>query len=165
MGRWTYYSPLLLGALLLLALNEPLRALVPRASPGVQWTLVIVVAVLFGIQCQVLMVGAQGAFAQVLPVPRGRSIRGAGAAAAGWLLIGWFGLAGVTVLLGYESVVAVVPLAEAAEAEPRGTGMTTAAVVVGLAALACLAGAIAIYAWNLPAAVADFGDERPALRG
>ena len=140
MGRWTYYSPLWLGPLLVLALNESLRELVPRWEPWAQWLLVAVVAVVVGLQCQVLLIGAQGAFAQVLPAPRGRSVRGGGAMLAGGLLIAWVGLSGVTVLLSCEAV-------------------TTAAIVLGVLSLAALAGALTAYAWNLPAAVADFGRE------
>ena len=141
MGRWAYYSPLWLGALLVLALNDALRASLPTMAPGAHWLIVVGVAVLAGLQSQVLMVGAQGAFAQVLPVPRGRSIRGGAAAGAGWLLMTWVVLSGVTVLLGYEAV-------------------TQAAVVLGVFSLAALGGALLIYAWNVPAAVADFGEER-----
>lgn len=141
MGRWAYYSPLWLGALLVLALNDALRASLPPREPWAHWLIVAGVAVLAGLQAQVLMVGAQGAFAQVLPVPRGRSIRGGGAAGAGWLLMAWVVLSLVTVLLGYEAV-------------------TQAALVLGVLGLAALGGAVLIYVWNIPAAVADFGEER-----
>ncbi len=141
MERWTYYSPLWLGVLLVLALNDALRSALPMMAPWASWVVVAGVAALAGVQCQVLMVGAQGAFAQVLPVPRGRSIRGAAAAGAGWLLIAWVLLSGVTVLLGCEEV-------------------TQAAVVLGVLSLVALSGAIVIYVWNIPAAMADFGNER-----
>lgn len=139
MGRWTYYSPLALGILLVLAMNESVRALLTWPD-WEEWLVVAGVALAAGIQCQVLMTGAQGAFAQVLPVPFGKSIRGSGAALAGWLLIAWVVLSAVTVLLGFEAV-------------------TQAAVVVGIASLTALAGAIVVYVWNLPAGVADFGTE------
>jgi hypothetical protein len=141
MERWAYYSPLWLGALLVLALNDALRAALPLMPPWASWLVVAGVAVLAGLQAQVLLVGAQGAFAQVLPVPRGRSIRGGAAAAGGWLLIAWVLLSGVTVLLGGEAV-------------------TEAAIVLGILSLVALGGAIVIYAWNIPAAIADFGSER-----
>jgi predicted membrane channel-forming protein YqfA (hemolysin III family) len=141
MERWTYYSPLWLGALLVLALNDALRSALPIMAPWASWLIVAGAAVLAGLQSQVLMVGAQGAFAQVLPVPRGRSIRGGAAAAAGWLLIAWVLLSGVTVLLSCEAV-------------------TQAAVVLGVLSVVALAAAIVIYAWNIPAAVADFGSDR-----
>ncbi len=140
MGRFGYYSPLWAGALLVVLLNDTLRAALPTAwSDGVRWLAVVGAALAAGIQSQVLMFGAQGAFAQVLPVPFGKSIRGGGAVAAGWLLIAWVVLSAVTVLLGVEEV-------------------TQAAVVLGLLSLLALAAAIAVYAWNLPAAVADFGE-------
>ena len=139
MGRWTYYSPLWLGALLVFALNDALRQALPPLEPWAHWLIVVVVAVVVGVQCQVLMVGAQGAFAQVLPVPIGRSIRGRAAVIGGWLLIAWVTLACATVLLGYEEV-------------------TLAARVLGGMSVASLAGAIVVYVWNIPAVVADFGE-------
>lgn len=138
MGAWSYYSPLWLGALLVLVLNESVQGALPVMSPAGEWTVLAGIAALVGLECQVLMIGAQGAFAQVLPVPVGRSIRGRGAVVAGGLLMTWVVLGGVTVLLGYERV-------------------TDAAVVVGVMAVAALAGAIVVYVWELPAAVADFG--------
>jgi hypothetical protein len=145
MGRWTYYCPLWLGPLLVLAMNDSLRAAM-HWSDQTEWLIVVGLAVAAGLQCQVLMIGAQGAFAQVLPVPMGKSIRGGGAAVAGWLLIAWVGLSTVTVMLGFEAV-------------------TRAAVVLGICSLAALAGALLIYAWNLPVAVADFGNERRVRGG
>jgi hypothetical protein len=75
----------------------------------------------------------------VLPVPRGRSIRGGAAAGAGWLLMAWVLLSAVTVLLGYEAV-------------------TQAAVVLGVLSAAALGGALLIFIWNIPASVTDFAD-------
>lgn len=138
MGRWTYYSPLWLGALLVLALNEAVRA-TTTLPDWQEWLIVVGLAIVTGLQCQVLMIGAQGAFAQVLPVPWGKSIRGGGAALAGWLLMAWFVLSAVTGLLSFEQV-------------------TMAALVLGALSLAALAGALVIYVWNIPAALSDFGD-------
>lgn len=141
MGRATYYSPLWLGVLLVLALNEPLRVAMTLPD-ATEWLIVAVLALAAGLQSQVLLFGAQGAFAQVLPVPWGRSIRGRSAALAGWLLIAWVWLSVVTVMLGFETV-------------------TQAALVLGVLSLAALAGALIVYIWNIPAAVRDFGaDER-----
>ena len=139
MGRWTYYSPLVLGTLLVVAMNESLRATLTLPD-WAEWLIVAGVAAAVGIQCQILMIGAQGAFAQVLPVPFGKSIRGGAATLAGWLLIAWVVLSAVTVLLGFEAV-------------------TQAAVVVGILSLAALASMVVVYVWSLPAAVADFGTE------
>ncbi len=140
MGRWAYYSPLWLGPLLVLAMNEILRAKIAFLEPRLQWLLIILVAILFGLKCQVLMIGAQGAFAQVLPVPWGKSIRGGAAMLGGWLLIVWFTLSVVAGLLHYENMSAV-------------------ALILGLLSLATLGGAIVVYVWNIPAAIPDFGRE------
>lgn len=137
MGRWTYYSPLWLGALLVVALNEPLRAMFTLPD-GLEWLIVAAVALGFGLQCQVLMIGAQGAFAQVLPVPFGKSIRGGAAVAAGWLLVAWFAFSGAAEFFHLQAV-------------------TPGAIVAGILSLATLGGALTIYFWNVPAAVADFG--------
>ncbi len=137
MSAWTYYSPLVFGALLVVALNDALRSALPPLEPWQTWLVVAGVALAAALQSQVLLIGAQGAFAQVLPVPLGRSLRGGGAAGAGWLLIAWVGLSGVTVLLGFEQV-------------------TRGAVAVGVLSLAALAGALVTYVWNIPAAQRDF---------
>jgi hypothetical protein len=144
MGPWTYYSPLWLGALLVLALNDSLRALMIWPE-WLEWLAVAGVAILAGVQAQVLMIGAQGLFAQVLPVPIGKSIRGGPAVLAGTLLIGWVLLSAAAVLLGLEEI-----------ALPAKS--------VGVAALVLLAAALAVYVWSLPAAVADFRSGRRAGR-
>ncbi len=141
MGRWAYYSPIVLGIVLVVLVNDALRAALEPWSATIRWLVVAGAAMVAGIQCQVLMVGAQGAFAQVLPVPFGRSIRGPGAVAAGWLLMLWFGLSAAAALLGHG-------------------GLRPAALLVGVLALATLAGAAVVYLWSLPTAVADFGEER-----
>ncbi len=141
MGRWTYYSPLWLGALLVVALNDELRAALPPWAPWAQWTAVALTALVFGVQCQLLMIGAQGAFAQVLPVPWGKSIRGGAAVVVGTLLIAWNALGLICgSLLRHEVYVAGLVLA-------------------GLSLLSLL-GAIVTYVWSLPAAVADFGNDK-----
>jgi hypothetical protein len=138
MGRWTYYSPALVGLLLVLGMQDAIRQDLATWLPAQQWTVIIVGALLFGLQCQVLMVGAQGAFAQVLPAPGGRSIRGGYAVAGGWLLMLWFLLSLIAALMAYESV-------------------NTAAWGVGLAAVVALATAGVVYFWAWPTAVEDFG--------
>lgn len=145
MGRWTYYSPLGLGFLLVLALNEPVRAGLATQGAGMQWGVVIGAAILVALHCQVLMIGAQGAFAQVLPVPRDRTIRGRSAVQSGWLLIAWVACSSVTVLLASQEV-------------------TTAAIVIGVISLAALAGALILYAWSLPTADDEFGEKRRGVR-
>ncbi len=140
MNAWTYYSPLWLGVLLILALNDSIRASMTYSDTQ-EWLIVAACAVSAGILCQGLLIGAQGAFAQVLPVPIGRSLRGGAAMAIGWLLIIAIVLAAATTLLAYETVGVPAKVCGAA----------------GGAAL--LAGAV-IYLWNIPTAVADFGRER-----
>lgn len=144
MGRWTYYSPLLIGVILVLLVNDTIRAGLGTMEPVQQWLRVAVLAVVVAVQCQVLMIGAQGAFAQVLPVPGGRSIRGTGATAGGWLLIVWVVLSVVAAVLYSESV-------------------TLAAYICGGSAIAALFGFGIVYFWNVPTAVADFGTERYRL--
>ena len=63
-----------------------------------------------------------------------------GALVAGWLLMAWYGLSLVTLLLAFEEV-------------------KTAAYGVGVVALVALGGALVVYAWALPAALADFKGE------
>ncbi|MEW6250236.1 MAG: hypothetical protein AB1716_06295 [Planctomycetota bacterium] len=137
MGPWTYYSPLALGALLVLALNDALRESLAWLTPWQQWTAVAAVAVGVGLQFQVLLFGAQGAFAQVLPVPWGRSIRGGAAVLAGWLILLASALGWVSGLLVSEEAV-------------------TAGVVVGVLGAIALGAAVITYVWSLPAALPDF---------
>ncbi len=137
MNALTYYSPLWLGVLIVVALNESVRGMVPTYSPAAQWGVVSIVAIVAALQCQVLMIGAQGAFAQALPVPFGKTVRGGYAVFAGWMLIAWVGLSGVTVLLGYQAV-------------------TAASRMVGIASFAALGVFFATYFWSLPTATADF---------
>jgi hypothetical protein len=136
MGPWSYYSPLWLAALVVLALNDSIRGAMARPD-WQEWLVVSGVAVAAAAQAQLAMFGAQGVFAQVLPVPIGKSIRGGAAVLSGALLLGWVLLSCAAILLGYEEV-----------------GLP--ARIVGVAALAALAGALVVYIWALPTAVADF---------
>lgn len=141
MGRWTYYSPLFIGGIAAALLLTTYREFLP-ALPGWQyWTLLVLVACGAGLACQLLMLGAQGAFAQVLPATGGRSVRGGGAMLAGWLLMIGEGLAIVALLLAVE-------------------GVRVAAIIFGGLALLTLLGAVATYLWMWPTAVRDFADER-----
>ena len=138
MGRWTYYAPLWLGTLLAAGLYA---ANLAQLTPWPVWVHVVAVVVgapLVGLGLQLGLIGAQGAFAQVLPVPWGRSIRGGGAVLAGSLL--WFALGLICALL-------------------RSEGLGIAALVVGALALASLVAAVVVYVWHVPAAVRDFGRE------
>ena len=141
MGRWTYYAPLWLGTLLAAGLYAANLAQLPPWPAWVHVVAIVVGAPLVGLGLQLGLIGAQGAFAQVLPVPWGRSIRGGGAALAGSLLLLWFALGLICALL-------------------RSEGLVIAALVVGALALASLVAAVIVYVWHLPAAVRDFGPER-----
>jgi len=136
MGPWSYYSPLWLAALVVLALNDSIRSAMARPD-WQEWLVVAGSALAAAVQAQLAMFGAQGVFAQVLPVPIGKSIRGGPAVLSGALLLGWVLLSCAAILLGYEEV-----------------GLP--ARMVGVAALAALAGALVVYIWALPTAVADF---------
>ena len=129
MGPWTYYSPLWLGTII---------AGVVGYNRLDQLTVLLVVGcVLVGVQCQLVMIGAQGIFAQVLPVPRGRSIRGRSAVVGGTCLLGGVAFGIVAVLLHLEEV-RVAPL------------------VLATLSLGCLAGVVITYAWYWPFAARDF---------
>ncbi len=140
MGRFTYYSPFGLGFALILILHGWVRESSPAVLAAWPWLFVGLVAIGVGLLCQLVMIGVQGAFAQVLPAPGGRSIRGGAARLAGGLLIG----CGAAALIG---------------ALLRSEGLGVASwVLLGLSA-AQAAGAILIYIWSWPTALRDFAEE------
>ena len=142
MGRWTYYSPLWLGAALSLVIMLTYRQFLPELS---DWLLALVVAgacVLIGLVCQLVIVAVQGAFAQVLPVPGGRSVRGRGAVVCGWLLMAAIACGVVAGALWIEE------------------GMWLASLVLAVLGLGLLCGAVITYLWCWPLAVRDFAEER-----
>lgn len=140
MGRFTYYSPFGLGFALILILHGWVRESCPPVLVAWPWLYVGLVALGIGLLCQLVMIGVQGAFAQVLPAPGGRSIRGGAARLAGGLLIG----CGVTALIG---------------ALLRSEGLAAAPwVLLGLSPIQA-AGAILVYIWSWPAALRDFADK------
>jgi hypothetical protein len=144
MGRWSYYSPILLGVALALSLALSLHGSIEGYFPALpgwaRWPFFVGIALGVGLLCQLVLIGLQGAFAQVLPVPIGRSIRGGGAVLAGVLLLLAVGLGLAAGLLLLEQV--------------GGSALVLAA-FAGLAAAA----AVVTYVWNLPAAGRDFGQE------
>jgi len=142
MGRFTYYSPLWLGLLLTLALNSLVREAAPPQSETRFWLLVTAIGVGVGLVCQLGLIGAQGAFGQVLPVPRGRSLRGRPASVSGWLLLLAIALGASAGLLWIEK------------------GLQAVRVIIAVLAGLALAAALIVYAWNLPAAVSDFREEQ-----
>ncbi len=141
MGPWTYYSPLWLGMILALLSHDTIRAHSTDPESWQAWMLVVGVGAGIGLLGQLLLIGAQGAFAQVLPVPRGRSIRGRGAVVGGLLIIACVALCGIAALLWSEELAAA----------------SWALLAAGLAAGA---GAIITYIWCWPVAVRDFAPQR-----
>jgi hypothetical protein len=138
MGLWTYYAPFGLGLLITLVLHETVQAHAPALPEWADWPFVVVVGLVAGLLCQLMMIGVQGAFAQVLPVPIGRSIRGRSAVVGGCLMIGCVALAAVALLLQMEE-------------------FGGAALGVGVLSGLCAVGAIITYVWCWPMAARDFG--------
>ncbi len=139
MNRFTYYSPLWLGALISLTLHETIAQTSPGLPESAYWWFVGAVCVALGGACQLTLIGAQGAFAQVLPVPGGRSIRGAGAKLGGWMLMLGLALSAAgALLISPESAV------------------TSRVAFVGAAA--CLVVCGIAYAWSWPTAEPDFAE-------
>lgn len=138
MGFWTYYCPLWLGAILAAVVGYGVVDQFPPMAGWLVWPTFVLGCLLVGVQCQLGMVGAQGVFAQVVPVPGGRSIRGRGAVIGGILLLGWVVLSTVAGLLQSEQ-------------------MDLAPLVLAVISLASLAGAVITYVWCWPTAVRDFG--------
>lgn len=137
MSFWAYYLPLGIGLVVTLVLHETVWAHASGLPEWAEWPLVMGVGLVVGLLCQLMLVGVQGAFAQVLPVPRGRSIRGRGAVTGGLLIVGCVALGAVAGLLQSEE------LARAAQ-------------VVGALSLAAGIGAVIAYLWCWPMAVRDF---------
>ncbi|MGE0479785.1 MAG: hypothetical protein AB7Q17_04870 [Phycisphaerae bacterium] len=141
MSRWTYYAPLWLGTLLAAALYAALRDQLPAWPLWLTYLAPLVGCPLVGLYAQLVLTGVQGAFAQVLPVPGGRSLRGSYAVVSGGFLLAALALAPIGALLLSERV-------------------RVAGVAVATGAGVCLAAALAAYAWGLPAAVRDFSRKR-----
>jgi hypothetical protein len=139
-GFWGYYSPFLIGiALTFLQSDSIFRQLDLWAAlpTELRWAAVAALSLLAGAACQLLMAGAQGAFAQVLPVPFGRSLRGRPAVVSGAGLLTGVGLLGAAVLLQ----------------SPEFPALRNGLAGLGGASLLIALGA---YLWGLPAAVRDF---------
>ncbi len=142
MGPWVYFSPLLVGAALVLALLDTLRAKAPAMPAWLMYVYLPSLVVAGGVAAQLLLIGMQGVRAQVLPVPFGRSIRGSSAAWAGYLILGCALSGVIAFLLASES-------------------LTTAAWILAVTATAMAIFAILLYVWSLPAAQSDFRDAKP----
>jgi len=140
MGRWTYYSPLVLGIALAALMYPSYRAFVPGWSLWAAVPLFVAACVFVGVQCQLVMIGAQGVFVQAWPVPGGRTIRGRGAV-----------MGGACLLLGLA--------VEAAAGLLASEGLWAAATVLAGTSVASWTGVAIICAWCWPTAVCDFADE------
>ncbi len=140
MGPWTYYSPLWLATIVAFAVfaNSPQLDWLP-ADGLFYWTFGVVGSVLVGVLCQLGMFALQGAAAQVMPVPFGRSIRGRGAKVTGFLWI--FALA-ATLAVGLVA-------SDADSAVP--------VLVFGVAAVALAVSGVVSYIWCASGAIPDFG--------
>lgn len=144
MNQFTYWSPLVFGTLLFaLFASANLQdgpAWLIASSRGAQAAWISVGALLAGLHAQIVMFGCQGFFAQCLPVPIGKTIRGSGASAAGLLMLLYFVGALAWTLVGpvLEGLLFVV-----------ATGVP----------IALAAAAMTAYLWSLPTAVRDFGRE------
>lgn len=140
MGRATYYSPFMLGVAVTLSLHSVIRGGMPPDWGDWSWVALGGVSLGVGTLCQLLMIGAQGLFAQVIPVPAGRSIRGPGAKACGAAVLLCGVLAAATALLRSEQM------------------STPMWVALGLS-VASGAVALLTYIWCWPTAVRDFATD------
>lgn len=134
MTRFAYYAPFLIGVVIGAGV---LLADGYENIPEPRVLFVAGQALLAGLVFQLVMLGLQGAFAQVLPVPSGRSIRGRGAVITGGLII-------LSVLAGVAARLIAVD------------EITPGTIVIGIASGVCFLCAVGVYIWCLPAAVRDF---------
>lgn len=139
MGPLAYYFPGILGFLLPFGLQEMIfsQPAIAALPPWGQWAALVAISIDVAVSFQLVMIGAQGFLAQVVPVPFGRSIRGGWAATIGLLLIATVVLSGAAALLYVE-------------------GFATAAMIGGAGGLASLVAAALAYVWSLPIAERDF---------
>jgi predicted membrane channel-forming protein YqfA (hemolysin III family) len=137
MSAWTYYAPFWLGTLCP-AIVYCFRLTSMPNRPIWAHLLAPVFFIITGVVLQLGVIGLQGVFAHVLPVPRGRSIRGRVATAVGCLLLSWFVLGGMAMLIGLLSESPILFL-----------------VLVVSSGISLLVAATT-YALHIPAAVHDF---------
>ncbi len=131
MTWFAYYSPFWIGALIWLSI------LVAQGHSVFTDPLLLGSVLAAGLACQLVMIGVQGAFAQVLPVPVGKSIRGRGAVITGSLIL-------------------AASVASAASCVIAMDEVTRAAVVIGVIGAALVLCASGAYVWCLPTAASDF---------
>lgn len=140
MSQWGYYSPAILGAL-----GAMIYAVFGRGDYA-QSDRAIIAAIAVpsaAIACQLLLFVAQGVFAGVLPVPRGRTLRGPKCVVIGLFILGAMALGAMAYLASRTS-----------------TGVLFLGCAIGGAA--CALAAITVYGWSLPTAKPDFTDVEAA---
>ena len=139
MGPLTYYLPFIFGLLLPFGCHQTYmdQPRVMQMDPWQQWMVIAGFGLAYAIIFQALMIGSQGAFAQVLPVPFGKSVRGRGAVVCGATLIGAVICASAGAFLYYED--ATTP------------ALVTLAIAAGFGVVSLVA-----YVWAWPMAVRDF---------
>lgn len=141
MGPFAYYSPFILGCIFALVMGDSLHDTFPTVT-GLAWHgLRAASALVTGLLFQFILFGLQGVYAQVLPVPFGRSIRGGAAVATG----------GLSLLCAISFVATALLLSE---------GMLIGFLIAIIVGVASIIVAGLIYVWNLPAALRDFADDR-----
>ena len=141
MTRFGYYSPAWIGALVAGVLLHSMMQKDLAISTAAYWTWLASGVGLAAIVCQLGMLGAQGLFAQVLPAPGGKSIRGGVAVLAGAFVLAGIGLGVVSAFLGFEN----------------WEGAAIAARIFAFTAGGSLIAAAVAYFWGWPLAVTDFG--------
>lgn len=137
MNALSYYSPILLGAVLVLILHDTLGGMVPAEPAGLHWAAYGGLALGGGLVAQLLMIGLQGTFARALPVPVGRTMRGRSAL-----------LVGLGILVSFVAVLLYGLF--------RAQGYDTAATGALWVALGMVAVVMVMYAWSWPTAQRDF---------
>lgn len=148
MSRATYYSPFMLG-FGLGVLVPILQAADGSFSAGHGWLrvafvpLVLLNGITTGVNWQLIMIGFQGVFAQVVPAFQGRSIRDAGAVAIGAFILIGMGLLGALSIGFWLLGAALTPFVW---------------ILIGIS-LGSLVTALLIFLWCLPLAVQDFGKD------
>jgi hypothetical protein len=154
MTKLQYWSPLIIGAIVgeiygLLTLRQV--GLNPVLSTGV---LPMVAALCCGLTLQLILIGAQGFFAAVLPVPFGKSLRGTKCRVIGFL-----------VLLGalLEMLLALTRTSLRPVHSLEGTDWLLA-ILWRSGGLVILVLALVVYLVSIPAAEPDFStDEQTDL--
>jgi len=147
MSKLTYYFPFLIG-LVLGPIVTYFRTAEWWAASSDGWRLamapyLLLAAGLWAVSLQLLMIGLQGVFAGVVPVYRGRSIRGTQAVVIGLLILIWE----IAPLVGGLFILVF---------KIWSVALIWSLVIVSIVGLA---GFIGTYLWCLPNAVRDFVDE------